>query len=108
MYEHMGLDTNAAKGADLAWMQQQLQAGHHVTALGDYYEVPGHTEVGKTAGHYLDVTGMTAKGDFLVNDPANTKLDSMTQAEMTNFINQAQDGGFVLSAWKPAAPAAVG
>lgn len=108
MYEHMGLDTTAAKGADLNFMQSELQAGHHVTALGDYYEVPGRQDPALTSGHYLDVTGMTKEGDFLVNDPANTELNTMTAAQMSNFIGQAPNGGFVVSAWKPAAAAAVG
>jgi hypothetical protein len=106
MYEHMGLDTKAAKGADLAFMQSELQAGHHVNALGDYYEVPTHQDPAKTSGHYLDVTGMDKDGNFLVNDPADTTMKSMTAAEMSNFIGSAPNGGFVLSAWKPTGNAA--
>jgi len=108
MYEHMGLDTKATKGADLDWMTAELQAGHHVTALGNYYEVPGRIDDTKTSGHYLDITGVDKAGNFLVNDPANTDLNSMTRDEMQKFITTAPQGGFAISAWKPAGAAAVG
>ncbi|HYV47766.1 MAG TPA: C39 family peptidase [Myxococcaceae bacterium] len=106
MYEHMGLDTKATKGADLDWMTAELQAGHHVTALGNYYEVPGRIDDTKTSGHYLDITGVDKAGNFMVNDPANTDLNSMTRDEMQKFITTAPQGGFAISAWKPTGAAA--
>jgi hypothetical protein len=101
MFEHMGMQTKATKGSNLDWMTAELQAGHHVTALGDYYEVPGHDQPGMTSGHYLDIHGLAQNGDFLVNDPANTQLTSMTRDQMQNFITSAPEGGFAISAWKP-------
>lgn len=110
MFEHMGMDTNATKGANLDWMTSELQAGHHVVALGNYYAVPGRTDQGQgmTSGHYLDITGVNKDGSFEVNDPADTSLTSMTRDQMQNFIATAPQGGFAVSAWKPTGAAAVG
>jgi peptidase C39-like protein len=99
MFEHMGMQTNATPGPDLGWMQQELQAGHHVAVLGDYYEVPNHQQDGATSGHYLDVTGMTKEGNFLVNDPADPSTSELTAAQMQKFIASAPNGGFAISAW---------
>jgi len=77
-----------------------------VTALGDYYEVPGRIDPTKTSGHYLDITGVNQDGSFQVNDPANTDLAMMTRAQMQDFITSAPQGGFAISAWKPTGAAA--
>jgi len=101
MYNEMGMDTNATAGANLDWMKAELQAGHHVNVLGDYYEVPGRVDGAQTAGHYLGVTGMTLDGSFLVNDPADPSVTQLTAAQLQNFITSGPQGGFAISAWNP-------
>jgi hypothetical protein len=101
MYNQMGMDTSAVAGANLDWMKAELNAGHHVNVLGDFYEVPGRVDSTQSAGHYLNVTGMTLGGNFLVKDPWDPTITEMTAAQMQNFIASGPQGGFAISAWKP-------
>ncbi|HZN94745.1 MAG TPA: C39 family peptidase [Myxococcales bacterium] len=101
MYNQMGMDTNATAGANLDWMRAELQAGRHVNVLGDFYEVPGRIDGAQSAGHYLNVTGMTLGGDFLVQDPWDPNVTQLTAAQLQNFITSGPQGGFAVSAWNP-------
>ncbi|HYV45919.1 MAG TPA: C39 family peptidase [Myxococcaceae bacterium] len=104
MYQEMGMETAAIPGADMTWINNQLTSGRYVTALGDYYQVPGRIDDSKTAGHYLDVTGYhkaTKHQDarYVVRDPANEALKKMTAAELQSFITAAPQGGFAIACW---------
>lgn len=101
MFEEMGLQTAASEGADLAWIQNQVQSGKFVTALGDFYEVPGRENSNLSAGHYLTIIGMDRQtGDFQVMDSASSQVQSLTAAQLSNFINSLPEGGFAISAGK--------
>jgi hypothetical protein len=101
MFEEMGMTTAAREGADLGWIQGELQAGKFVTALGDFYEVPGRVDPGLSSGHYLTVIGMDRQtGDFQVMDSADAQVRSLTPAQLSNFINSLPEGGFTISAAK--------
>lgn len=107
MLDAMGMDTAATPGADMSWITSQLQAGHYITALGDFYQVPGRIDPSLTAGHYLDVTGYTAatasaSASYQVSDPMNEALNAMTYAQLQNFITSGPGGGFAIASW-PAA-----
>jgi len=109
MYQEMGLETAASKGADVTWINDQLTAGRYVTALGDYYQVPGRIDADKTAGHYLDVTGYHEatkhkEARYVVRDPAAENLNWMTASQLQSFISSAPQGGFAISAWSAADP----
>ncbi|HVE87447.1 MAG TPA: hypothetical protein VND93_31535 [Myxococcales bacterium] len=109
MFEHMNMETSAAPGANMDFVRQELAAGHHAVALGDYYELPDHqspTSPTSTSGHYVDITRMNPDGSFEVNDPAGTAPMTMTAAQLQSFISSAPGGGFVISAWQQ--PGAMG
>jgi hypothetical protein len=42
--EDMGMQTAASPGANLNWINSELQQGREVIANGDFYSVPGHTD----------------------------------------------------------------
>jgi hypothetical protein len=110
MYEEMGLETAATRGADMDWINSQLSAGRYVTALGDYYAVPERLDDSKTAGHYLALTGYheaTPNKDawYAISDPAASSVDRMTAAQLQSFITSAPEGGFAISCWAAAAAA---
>jgi hypothetical protein len=96
----LGLQTDASKGADLDWVDAELTAGHDVIANGNYYAVPGREQPGLAAGHYIAVT---AAGDgwsrYKVTDPADARVTSLTDEELSTFIASHPEGGFTLSAW---------
>jgi hypothetical protein len=111
MYEHMGLETEATPGADLAWINAQLDQGRYITALGDYYQVPGRVDAAQTAGHYIDVTDYreaTKKREaaYVVRDPADRTVRRMSVAELQSYITSAPTGGFAIAAWQAEAAAA--
>jgi len=104
MYQDMGMQTAAAPGADMSWITDQLASGRYVTALGDYYQVPGRIDDSKTAGHYLDVTGYhkatkNQEARYVVRDPADEALKKMTAAQLQSFITAAPQGGFAIACW---------
>jgi len=110
MYDHMGLECAATGGADMTWINSQLTAGHYITALGDYYQVPGRTDPALSAGHYLNVSGYhePTKGQeawYKVTDPMDEALNKLTAVQLQAFINAAPVGGFAIATWDAAAKA---
>ncbi|HEY8206728.1 MAG TPA: hypothetical protein VIG99_04555 [Myxococcaceae bacterium] len=109
IYEEMGLETAAIPGVDMSWINSQLAAGHYVTALGDYYAVPGRVDDSQSAGHYMDVTAYEAATQaqaarYSVADPANEALKYLSIMELKSFVNSAPNGGgFCISCWEAAA-----
>lgn len=86
--------------ADLNWIDQQLAAGKSIVANGDYYSEPGHFGNGPS-GHYLDVVGKSADGNYIIRDPMDQGLTTMSPAELTTFINNNPvNGGFCVAIGK--------
>ena len=111
MYQEMGLETASTGGADMSWINAQLSAGHYITALGDYWQVPGRIDPLQTAGHYMDVTGYKEAtpgkdATYRVSDPADQNLNFMSYAELQSFISAAPNGGFAIATWNEATTAA--
>jgi hypothetical protein len=95
MAEAMGLSTQTrGPGADVGWIQAQLEAGKMVVANGDYYEMAPHRDSNLTGGHYVLVTGMTPEGNFQVQDPADAAVSTVSPAEMERFIASNPNGGY--------------
>ncbi len=84
-------------GANVDWIREQLQQGKQVVANGDYYAMPPHRNDAKTSGHYVLVYGMDAQGRFLVHDPADQNVKSVSAQELGYFINQNPNGGWQIS-----------
>ena len=98
--ETMGMHTDANKGADLDWIDDELAAGHDVIANGDFYSVPGRENPGLHAGHYVAITAAkNGWSSYKVMDPADPKVTSMTDAQVETFIRNHPQGGFTISAW---------
>lgn len=96
--ESLGMQTTASAGADLNFINTQLAQGHEVISNGDFYSVPGHTDPGQVAGHYLAVTGVNG-GVYSVVDPADPNVHTMTAQQLQDFISSHPDGGFSIGAW---------
>lgn len=99
MAQDMGLSAEAhGPHADLNWIDQQLGAGKKVCANGDYYAEPGHNGGGRQSGHYLDVVGKDANGNYQIQDPADGSLRTMTPEQLTRFINaNPVNGGYCVA-----------
>jgi LysM repeat protein len=83
--------------ANVQWIADQLKAGKMVVANGDYYAMPPHGNEGRTSGHYVSVVGMDNNGNFIVNDPADKNVHTITPAQMAHFINSNPNGGYQIS-----------
>ncbi len=81
-------------GANVDWIREQLQQGKMVVANGDYYAMPPHQNEARTSGHYVLVHGIDAQGRFLVHDPADQNVKSVSAQELAYFINQNPNGGW--------------
>ncbi len=81
-------------GADVNWIAEQLKAGKQVVANLDYYATAGHQNEGKTSGHYVTVAGMDANGNFIVRDPADQNIKTLTPQELQYAISQNPNGGY--------------
>jgi hypothetical protein len=66
-------------------------------ANGDYWAMPPHQNEGRTSGHYVCVAGLDSKGNFIVRDPADSHVSTITPAQMTHFINSNPNGGWQIS-----------
>jgi predicted double-glycine peptidase len=83
-------------GPDVAWIAQQIRAGQMVVANGDYYEMDAHRNVNRTSGHFVAVVGM--QGDnFIVNDPADQAVHTVSPEELARFIRSNTNGGYQVS-----------
>jgi len=98
----MGMDTTATKGANLPWINSQLEAGRNVIADGDYYSLAAHPSDTQVAGHYIAVTAYTG-GMYTITDPANGQTSQLTPQQLSDFIAHHPEGGFALSTWPEAA-----
>jgi len=97
---YLGMQTDATRGFNLRWIDDQLTSGHDVIALGDFYSVPGRENPGRHSGHYIAITAaMDGWTSYKVTDPADQKVTSMTNSQLEKFIDSAPQGGFTLSAW---------
>jgi len=94
----MGFQTEASKGADLNWIDQQLAQGHEVIANGDFYSVPGRENPKLQAGHYIAITA-NENGQYTINDPEDPNVHTMSAAQLKKFIASHPQGGFALAAW---------
>ncbi len=70
-------------GTPLAFVDQQLAAGALVAANGNA-RISGATR--SDAGHWIVVYGKDAQGNYLVHDPANASLATMTPARLTQYF----------------------
>lgn len=84
-------------GANVEWMKEQLRAGKLLVANGDYYAMPPHQNEARTSGHYVTVAGLDANGNFIVRDPADLNVRTITPAQMAHFINSNPNGGWCIS-----------
>lgn len=84
-------------GANTDWMVEQLKAGKMVVANGDLYAMPPHQNEARTSGHYVTVYGVDNNGNFLVHDPADQNVKTVTAEQMRHFINSNPNGGWQIS-----------
>ena len=89
--------TTKGPGPDLEWMKEQLRAGKLVVANGDYHAMPPHQNESKTSGHYVCVAGVDSNGNFLVRDPADSNVKTITPAQMQHFLTSNPNGGWATS-----------
>ena len=74
-------------------MKAQLGAGKAVVANGNMYAMAPHQNPEKSSGHYVLVTGMDKQGNFLVQDPADRNVHSVTPANLQEFFRTHAWGG---------------
>ncbi|MFP2928568.1 C39 family peptidase [Pyxidicoccus sp. 3LG] len=84
-------------GANVDWIADQLKQGKLVVANGDYHAMPPHQNEGRTSGHYVTVAGMDANGNFIVRDPADANVKTITPEQMKHFLNSNPNGGYQIS-----------
>ncbi len=84
-------------GPDVEWIAQQLRAGKLVVANGDYHAMPPHQNEARTSGHYVTVAGLDAQGNFIVRDPADQNVKTVTPAQLRHFIRSNPNGGWAIS-----------
>ncbi|WP_426746813.1 C39 family peptidase [Myxococcus faecalis] len=98
MAKAMGKDAvTKGPGANVEWIADQLKQGKLVVANGDYHAMPPHQNEGRTSGHYVTVAGMDAKGNFIVRDPADANVKTITPEQMRHFLNSNPNGGYQMS-----------
>lgn len=96
--EQMGMQCGAAEGANMGFVDDALAAGKYVIANGDYYALAPHEEPDLSSGHYVLIHGIDADGMYMVNDPADAKVDLVSRDALQGFILSQPVGGFVISA----------
>jgi LysM repeat protein len=99
MAQAIGLGAETRGGADTAWIAEQLKAGKMVVANGDYYAMAPHANPAKvgTGGHYVSVVGMDANGNFIVNDPADKNVGTVSPEALARFIRGNRNGGYQIA-----------
>ena len=84
-------------GANVDWIRSQLEAGKLVVANGDYYAMPPHQNESRTSGHYVTVAGIDDKGNFIIRDPADANVKTVTAEQLAHFLNSNPNGGYQVS-----------
>jgi hypothetical protein len=84
-------------GPDVEWMKEQLRAGKLLVANGDYYAMPPHQNEARTSGHYVTVAGLDERGNFIVRDPADQNVRTITPSQMAHFIRSNPNGGWCIA-----------
>jgi peptidase C39-like protein len=97
--QELGLNTRAAPGADLRFINAELAQGRTVVAQGDFWALPEHADPDKTSGHYLLVQGQDAAGNYRVSDPQTSKVMAITADTLSNYMQALPAGGFSISFW---------
>lgn len=93
----LGLTCDVAQGVDLARVRRVLAAGGYVVANGDYYAMPPHEDPTQYEGHYVLVYGIDPRGRFLVHDPYDHAVESVTAPELGRFLAAHEEGGYTLA-----------
>ena len=81
-------------GADTDWIADQLKSGKMVVANLDYFATPGHQNESQSSGHYVAVAGMDDSGNFIVRDPADQNVTTLTAEQLSYAISQNPNGGY--------------
>jgi hypothetical protein len=92
--EAMGFQTSAKLGGlNTDFYDQTLQQGGSIIANGAYY-------IGEElAGHFVAVTGKTANGNYVVNDPLQGRLE-WTPRQLDLFLrSNPTNGGVSIGCW---------
>jgi predicted double-glycine peptidase len=97
MANAMGQNAQVNTGTDVSWMADQLRQGKQIVALGDFHAMPPHQDDARTSGHFVTVTGMDANGNFLVRDPADPNVRTVTPEQMAQFLGSHPAGGHTIA-----------
>ncbi|MHB8872109.1 MAG: C39 family peptidase [Myxococcaceae bacterium] len=81
-------------GPNVEWIAEQLKAGKLVVANGDYHAMPPHQNESRTSGHYVTVAGVDAQGNFIIRDPADANVKTVTAAQLAHFLRSNPNGGY--------------
>lgn len=95
--KHLGLSCEVTPGADLQRVRRTLAEGGYVIANGDYYAMPPHEDPSQYEGHYVLVHGVDARGRFLVHDPYDPAVETVTAPQLGRFLAAHDEGGYVLA-----------
>jgi peptidoglycan hydrolase-like protein with peptidoglycan-binding domain len=96
MADAMGKSATTHSGKDpevINWVKAQLGSGKAVVANGNFYAMQPHATSEKSSGHYVLVTGMDKQGNFLVEDPADRNVHSVSPANLQEFFRTHSWGG---------------
>jgi hypothetical protein len=98
MAQAMGLNARTrGPGANVDWIRDELNAGRVVVANGDYYSMDPHKNPNSRSGHYVLVYGRDGSGRFLVHDPADQRVKSVSEGDLGYFISRNPNGGYQIS-----------
>jgi hypothetical protein len=99
MAKAIGKQGDTHKGADTNWITAQLKAGKLVVANGDYFAMAPHANNGRIGqgGHYVAVVGLAGQGNFIVNDPADKAVRSVSPGALAHFISSNSNGGYQIA-----------
>lgn len=93
MAQAIGAKPQAKYRVSVDWIADQLKAGKQVVANGNYWAMPPHAKAGRHGGHFVAVVGMDSKGNFIVNDPADRNVHTVSPEAMNRFLRTHQLGG---------------